>query len=232
MNDEPRIWGIGVGPGDPELLTLKALKLIQAADVLAYPAPEKGESFARQIVAGHLPGGQREIAIRMALGDGAFPKAEIYDRAAETLLAEAKAGRRVVVLCEGDPFFYGSFAYLYARMAGRAAVSVVPGISSLTACAAVAGGALALGNQVLAVIPGPLPESEIAARLRQASAAAIVKVGRHLAKIRRVIRAAGLEAQAHYVEHATLASQRVLPLAEMGEESAPYFSMILVRGIG
>jgi precorrin-2/cobalt-factor-2 C20-methyltransferase len=232
MSEQPRIWGVGVGPGDPELLTLKALKLIQAADVLAYPAPEKGESFARQIVAGHLPGGQREIAIRMALGDGAFPKAEIYDRAAETLLAEAKAGRRVVVLCEGDPFFYGSFAHLYARMAGRAAVSVVPGISSLTACAAVAGGALALGNQVLAVIPGPLPESEIAARLRQASAAAIVKVGRHLAKIRRVLRAAGLEAQAHYVEHATLASERVLPLAEMDEESAPYFSMILVRGIG
>ncbi|HXQ41435.1 MAG TPA: SAM-dependent methyltransferase, partial [Candidatus Udaeobacter sp.] len=124
------------------------------------------------------------------------------------------------------------FSYLYARLAGRAAVSVVPGISSLTACAAVAGGALALGNQVLAVIPGPLPETEIAARLSQGGAAAIVKVGRHLAKIRRVLRAAGLEAQAHYVEHATLASQRVLPLAEMGEESAPYFSMILVRGAG
>jgi precorrin-2/cobalt-factor-2 C20-methyltransferase len=232
MNEEPRIWGVGVGPGDPELLTLKALKLIQAADVLAYPAPEEGESFARQIVTGHLPGGQREIAIRMPLGDGAFPKAEIYDRAAETLLAEAEAGRRVVVLCEGDPFFYGSFAYLYARLAGRVALSVVPGISSLTACAAVAGGALALGNQVLAVIPGPLPETEIAARLSQGGAAAIVKVGRHLAKIRRVIRAAGLEAQAHYVEHATLASERVLPLAEMGEGSAPYFSMILVRGVG
>jgi precorrin-2/cobalt-factor-2 C20-methyltransferase len=232
MNEEPRIWGVGVGPGDPELLTLKALKLIQAADVLAYPAPEEGESFARQIVTGHLPGGQREIAIRMPLGDGAFPKAEIYDRAAETLLAEAEAGRRVVVLCEGDPFFYGSFAYLYARLAGRVALSVVPGISSLTACAAVAGGALALGNQVLAVIPGPLPETEIAARLSQGGTAAIVKVGRHLAKIRRVIRAAGLEAQAHYVEHATLPSQRVLPLADMGEGTAPYFSMILVRGVG
>lgn len=232
VSGEPVIWGIGVGPGDPELLTLKALKLIQAADVLAYPAPEEGESFARRIVAGHLPGGQREIAIRMPLGDGAFPKAEIYDRAAQTLLAEAKAGRRVVILCEGDPFFYGSFSYLYARLAGRASVSVVPGISSLTACAAVAGGALALGNQVLAVIPGPLPESEIAARLGAGGAAVIVKVGRHLAKIRRVIRAAGLEARAHYVEHATLASQRVLPLADMGEASAPYFSMILVRAAG
>jgi len=230
MNEEPRIWGVGVGPGDPELLTLKALKLIRAADVLAYPAPEAGESFARQIVAGHLPGGQREIAIRMPLGDGAFPKAEIYDRAAETLLAEAEAQRRVVVLCEGDPFFYGSFSYLYARLAGRVAVSVVPGISSLTACAAVAGGPLALGNQVLAVIPGPLPEAEIAARLKDGGAAAIVKVGRHLAKIRRVLRAAGLEAQAYYVEHATLASQRMVPLAELGEGNAPYFSMILVRG--
>lgn len=230
MNEEPRIWGVGVGPGDPELLTLKGLKLIQAADVLAYPAPEVGESFARQIVAGHLPGGQREIAIRMPLGDGAFPKAEIYDRAADALLAEAEAGRRVVVLCEGDPFFYGSFGYLYARLAGRVSVSVVPGISSLTACAAAAGSALALGNQVLAVIPGPLPEAEIAARLRDGGAAAIVKVGRHLAKIRRAIRAAGLEGQAHYVEHATLASQKMLPLAELADGTAPYFSMILVRG--
>ena len=165
----------------------------------------------------------------MPLGDGGFPKAEIYDRAAEALLAEAEAGRRVVVLCEGDPFFYGSFGYLYARLAGRVAVSVVPGISSLTACAAAAGGALALGNQVLAVIPGPLPEAEIAARLRDGGAAAIVKVGRHLAKIRRAIRAAGLEGQAHYVEHATLASQKMLPLAELADGTAPYFSMILVR---
>ncbi len=224
-----QVWGVGVGPGDPELLTLKALRLIRAADVIAYPAPEQGESFARTIVDGHLPGGQAEIAIRMPIGDGAFPKDDIYDDAAGQILAETKAGRRVAVLCEGDPFFYGSFMYLYARLADRCAVAVVPGVSSLTACAAASGGPLALRNETLSVLPGPLPEAELKARLVAAEAAAIVKVGRHFSKIRRVIRELGLEGRAHYVERATLANQRSQPLGQVAGDSAPYFSMILVR---
>ena len=231
MNGEAaiQVWGVGVGPGDPELLTLKALRLIRAADVIAYPAPEQGESFARTIVDGHLPGGQKEIAIRMPIGDGAFPKDDIYDGAAEQILAQTKAGRRVAVLCEGDPFFYGSFMYLYARLADRCAVAVVPGVSSLTACAAASGGSLALRNETLTVLPGPLPEAELKARLVAAEAAAIVKVGRHFSKIRRVIRELGLEGRAHYVERATLTNQRSQPLREVAGDSAPYFSMILVR---
>src|SRR5262249_11165439 len=126
-----QVWGVGVGPGDPELLTLKALRLVRAADVIAYPAPQQGTSFSRSIVDGHLPGGQREMAIRMPIGDGGFPKADIYDAAAADILAEARAGRKVAVLCEGDPFFYGSFMYLYERLAGRCNVAVVPGVSSL-----------------------------------------------------------------------------------------------------
>ena len=234
MKAEPsvQVWGIGVGPGDPELLTLKALRLIRAADVIAYPAPEEGESFARKIVDRHLPGGQKEIAIRMSLGDGAFPKADIYDSAADAILSEVAAGRCVAVLCEGDPFFYGSFMYLYARLAGRCAVAVVPGISSLTACAAASGGPLALRNETLMVLPGPLPEAELKAKLAGADAAAIVKVGRHFTKIRRVIRDLGLEGRAHYVERATLATERYMPLGELNEDSAPYFSMILIRGQG
>ena len=131
---------------------MKALRLIRAADVIAYPAPEEGESFARSIVAPHLPGGQREIAIRMALGDGSFPKADIYDFAAEETPKEVAAGRRVAVLCEGDPFFYGSFIYLYGRLAGRCPVAIVPGVSSLMACAGAAETPLALRNQSLTVI--------------------------------------------------------------------------------
>jgi precorrin-2/cobalt-factor-2 C20-methyltransferase len=232
MTTEPavQVWGIGVGPGDPELLTLKALRLIRAADVVVYPAPEEGESFARSIVDSHLPGGQKEIAIRMSLGDGAFPKADIYDSAAGAILSEVAAGRRVVVLCEGDPFFYGSFMYLYARLAGRCAVAVVPGVSSLTACAGASGGPLALRNQTLTILPGPLSEAELKDRLAATDAAAIVKVGRHFAKIRRVIRELGLEDRAHYVERATLPTERYRPLGDIKEDSAPYFSMILIRG--
>jgi precorrin-2/cobalt-factor-2 C20-methyltransferase len=229
-SDSARVWGIGVGPGDPELLTLKALRLIRAAEVIAFPAPEQGESFARSIVAPHLPGGQREIAIRMALGDGSFPKADIYDSAAEEILKEVAAGRRVAVLCEGDPFFYGSFIYLYGRLAGRCPVAIVPGVSSLMACVGAAETPLALRNQSLTVIPGPLPEAELRLRLGQCEAAAIIKVGRHLAKIRAVLEELGLTDHARYVERASLGTQRVLPLREAAAGEAPYFSMILVQG--
>jgi precorrin-2/cobalt-factor-2 C20-methyltransferase len=226
------VWGIGVGPGDPELVTLKALRLIRAAHVIAYPAPEEGESFARRIAAPHLPGGQAEIAIRMPLGDGAFPKAEIYDGAAEAIAAHAAAGRDVAVLCEGDPFFYGSFMYLFARLSGRCAVRIVPGVSSLMACADAAGAPLAARNDVLTVIPAPLPETELKRRLGEAEAAAVVKLGRHLGKLRRVLGELGLVDRTRYVERASLPNERVLPLAEVAEETAPYFSMLLVHKRG
>lgn len=226
------VWGIGVGPGDPELLTLKALRLLRAAPVIAYPAPEEGESFARAIAAPHLPGGQEEIAIRMPLGDGQFPKTEIYAAAAAAIRAHAEAGRDVAVLCEGDPFFYGSFMYLYARLVERCAVRVVPGVSSLMACADAAGAPLAAGSDVLSVIPAPLPEAELRRRLAEGDAAAVIKVGRHLTKLRRVLRSLGQMDRARYVERATLASQRVMPLAQVEGEVAPYFSMILLHRRG
>ncbi len=226
------VYGIGVGPGDPELLTLKALRLLKSADLVAYPAPETGDSFARQIVAPHLTGGQREFAIRMKIGEGQYPKDEVYAEAAETLAAAATAGATVVVLCEGDPFFYGSFMYLYARLAGRVRVEVVPGISSLMACAIASGGALAAKNDVLTVIPAPLPEAELKRRLADCEAAAIIKLGRHFPKVRRVLREIGLEANARYVERATLDNQKVMKLRDVTGDEIPYFSMLLVHRRG
>jgi precorrin-2/cobalt-factor-2 C20-methyltransferase len=225
------VWGIGVGPGDPELITVKALRLIRSADVVAYPAPETGDSFARSIVAGYLTGTQDEIPIRMPIGDGQFPKADIYDRAAAAIAARALAGEEVAVLCEGDPFFYGSFMYLYARLVTRCPVRVVPGVSSLTACADVAGVPLAARNDALMVIPAPLPDAQIARLLASGDSAAFIKVGRHLGRLRRLLDGLGLLDQAHYVERATLESQRILPLAVAGE-TAPYFSMVLLHRRG
>jgi len=225
-----QVYGLGVGPGDPELLTLKALRLLRTAPVIAYPAPDSGDSFARSIVASHLPGGQKEIAIRMPLGDGSFPKADIYDRAARDILSEVRGGRDVAVLCEGDPFFYGSFMYLHARLARDCAVSIVPGVSSLMACAAMAGVPLSARNESLTVIPAPLPDEALRARLVNGNAAAIVKVGRHLPRVRRVIESAGIMSRALLVERATLAEQRIRRLADVGDYSVPYFSMILIAG--
>jgi len=222
------VYGLGVGPGDPELITLKALRILKAAPVIAYPAPETGDSFARQIVAPHLPGGQTEIAIRMPLGDGQFPKAEIYDAAAGAIADHAKAGRDVAVLCEGDPFFYGSFMYLYRRLVDRCDVQVVPGVSSLMACAGAAGLPLAARNETLTIVPAPLPDDELRMRLQSDAAFAIIKIGRHLGRLRRLLADGGWLARSWYVEHATLASQRSCRLSEVSEERAPYFSMVLV----
>jgi precorrin-2/cobalt-factor-2 C20-methyltransferase len=227
------LYGLGIGPGDPELITLKALKCLQAVPVIAYPAPQEGDSLARSIVAPHLNGAQTEIAIRMPMVAARFPAQEVYDRAAEEIGGELEAGRDVAVLCEGDPFFYGSFMYLFGRMAERFPVEVIPGVSSLTACAAVLGAPLVARNDVLTVVPATLEAGEIKRRLSEGGeAAAIVKVGRNLEKVRAVLGDLGLADDARYVEHATMASQKILPLAAVGAEAAPYFSMILVHKRG
>jgi len=227
-----RCFGLGIGPGDPELITLKALRILKAAPVIAYPAPDRGESLARAIVAPHIPAGRAEIVIRTPMVPARFPAQEVYDRAAVEIGGHLEAGRDVAVLCEGDPFFYGSFMFLFGRLAERYPVEVVPGVSSLTACAAVLGAPLAARNDVLAVVPAPLEEAVLAERLAGIEAAAVIKVGRHLAKVRRVLERLGLTGRARYVEHATMASQRILPLEEVAEGEAPYFSMILVHRRG
>ena len=223
------LYGVGVGPGDPELVTLKALRILQTVPVLAWPAPEEGPSLAREIVAQHLPGTQLEIPIRMPLLPARFPANDVYDKAGREIGAVLAAGDNVAVICEGDPFFYGSFMYLFGRLAGDYPVEVVPGVSSLTACAAALGTPLSAKNDVLTVVPGPLDSETMKQRLADADAAAIIKVGRHLEKIRSVIDELGLGANARYIERATMSEQRIVPLAEVGDDDAPYFSMILVH---
>ncbi len=223
------LHGLGVGPGDPELITLKALRILRQTPVIAYPAPEHGDSLARGIVAGHLPGGQTEIAIRMPLLAERFPAQAVYDGAARDIARHLDGGRDVAVVCEGDPFFYGSFMYLFARLVERYPVEVVPGVSSLTACAAVLGAPLAARNDTLSVLPAPLDAGALARRLADVDAAAIIKVGRHLGKVRHVLRDLGLESSARYVERATMTSQRILSLDQAADGEAPYFSMILVH---
>ncbi|WP_342241373.1 precorrin-2 C(20)-methyltransferase [Inquilinus sp. OTU3971] len=226
------LYGLGVGPGDPELITLKALRLLRSAPVLAYPAPDVGDSFARSIVAPHLPGGQAEIAIRVPMRVDPAPARAVYDAAAVEIGGHLDAGRDVAVLCEGDPFFYGSFMYLFGRLAERHRVEVVPGVSSLTACAAATGLPLAARNDVLTVLPAPLPEEELRPRLQAAEAVAIMKPSRNFRKISQLLEEAGLYDGARYVERATLGHQRVLKLSEVDPETVPYFSMILAHRRG
>jgi precorrin-2/cobalt-factor-2 C20-methyltransferase len=226
------LHGVGVGPGDPELITLKALRVIQSADLIAYPAPETGDSMARAIAAPHIPAGREEYPIRMPMVEARFPAQAVYDKAAEDLGAVLAAGRNVAVLCEGDPFFYGSFMYLFARLAERFPSEVIPGVSSLTACAAALQWPLVSRNDVLSVLPAPLPDEQLSARLEAADAAAIIKVGRHFGRVRALLESLGLSDRARYVERATMDNQRILPLDQVEDAGAPYFSMILVHKRG
>lgn len=222
-----KLFGIGLGPGDPELMTLKAARLIGAATVVAYPALEGAASFARSIAAGVIGAGVREIVMDVPMTTDREPAQAAYDQGAAAIAEALEAGDDVVCLCEGDPFFYGSFMYLYARLSGRFEVEVVPGVTSITACAARAGMPLAARNERLTVLPGPLPEAELRERIEGAESVAILKVGRHLPKIRAVIEGLGLTGRAVYVERASLPDEVVCALAK-APERAPYFSMILL----
>ncbi|PCJ73598.1 MAG: precorrin-2 C(20)-methyltransferase [Rhodobacteraceae bacterium] len=221
------LYGIGLGPGDPELMTLKAYRLISGAEVVAYPALENGESFARAIAADVIPEDAVEVTIHIPMTVERGPAQAAYDQGAADIAEHLDAGRDVVVLCEGDPFFYGSFMYLFARLSGTYETEVVPGVTSVTACAAVSGRPLTARNEVLTIIPGPLDAALMQDRIAAAEAVVIMKVGRHLAKIRKVLDALNLSANAIYVERASLPSQKVLPLKDAPCD-APYFSMILV----
>ncbi|MEM6492033.1 MAG: SAM-dependent methyltransferase, partial [Pseudomonadota bacterium] len=148
--------GVGVGPGDPELLTLKAVAAIRAAPVIAYPAPDRGDAFARRIAAPHIPHGRTEIAIRTPMTPERFPDAAVYDAAAAEIGDHLTAGRDVVCLCEGDPFVFGSFLYLHARIAPAHPTTVIPGVTSIVAGASAAGAALASKNDRLSILPATL----------------------------------------------------------------------------
>lgn len=222
------LYGIGVGPGDPELLTLKAHRILGMVSVVAYPAPDDGVSFARAIVSEYLKEDQQEIPIVIPMRVERFPAANVYDAAAKEIAKCLAEGKDVAVLCEGDPFFYGSFMYLFERLAGDYNCEIIPGVSSLMASASALKRPLAARNDILTVLPAPLEDDVILQRLQSGDAIAFIKIGRHFRRIRGLIEQAGLLDRAGYLERVTLENQQVMPLAEVSEEKAPYFSMILI----
>ena len=238
MSAPGRLLGLGVGPGDPELITVKALRLLSAAPVVAYLVAKGKKGNAYSIIEAHLRRDQTILPLVYPVTTEFLPPqlsyediiSAFYDESAATVAAHLDQGRDVAVICEGDPFFYGSFMYLHDRLAGRYPAEVVPGVCSIVACAAALGAPLTYRNQSLAVLSGVLPEEELAARLAQIDAAAIMKLGRNFGKVRRVLVRLGLADRALYIERATMENQRSLPLTEVPAETVPYFSMILIPG--
>ncbi len=223
------LYGLGVGPGDPELITLKAARLLRNVPVIAYPATLSGESMARAIAAPHIPEGRSELPFAIDITAPHADNRARYDAAARAIEAHLAANRDVAVLCEGDPFLYGSFMYLFTRLAGRWPVTVVPGVSSLNGAAAALHRPLVAGNETLIVLPATLPGDILAARLASADAAAVLKVGRHFAKLKRVIAEAGLTARAEVIERIGFADQRCRKLSAVADDAVPYFSVVLIR---
>lgn len=225
------LYGIGLGPGDPELITLKALRILQRVAVVAYPAPEHGESLARRIAAPHLPGGQREIAIRMPLTLDRFPARAVYDQAVTALEAELDAGRDVAVLCLGDPLLYGSFMYLLARLDRARAVTIVPGITSIAAAAARVAMPLAARDDSFAVLSAGLDDATLERHLRAVDGAAILKLGRHFTRVRALLQRLG-RGDARYVAHVGMADENEAALDQVDAATVPYFALILTHRRG
>jgi len=228
-NSKGKLYGIGVGPGDPELLTLKAHRLINECSILAYPAPNTGDGLAFEIVSSFMKINTEVLPLRIPIEISPFPAQKAYDHAAKLLEIQLGLGKTVAVICVGDPFFYGSFMYLFERLSGKFKIEIIPGVSSPMACAAVLKTPLVSRNEVLTILPGPMKETELKKRLLNTDAAVIIKVGNHLPKIRRVLRQLRLENVSHYVERATMTNQQIIPLENIESAKVPYFSMILVR---
>lgn len=234
------LHGVGLGPGDPDLLTVRAVRIIQSAPTIAYFAKRGRKGIARTIVEPWLSTHAEEIPLVYPMTTerhfadplyvaefGAF-----YAEAAETLAGRLGSGRDVALLCEGDPMFYGSFMHLFVRLRERFQVSMTAGISGMSGCWNAAGLPMTWGDDILTVLPGTLGIEALTERLRTSDAAVIMKLGTNFPKVRAAVEAAGLLSRAVYVERGTMAGERIVPLAEMAEDRAPYFSMILVPGEG
>ncbi|CAG4888770.1 precorrin-2 C(20)-methyltransferase [Paraburkholderia saeva] len=238
MTVRGRLFGLGVGPGDPELITLKAVRLLKAAPVVAYfvAKGKKGNAFG--IIETHLDEAQERLPLVYPVTTETLAPplsyetviADFYDTAAEIIAGHLDAGRDVAVICEGDPFFYGSYMYLHDRLASRFEAEVVPGVCSMLGGTATLGVPLVYRNQTLSVLSGVLSEHELKRRLADADAAVVMKLGRNFDKVRRVLCELGLEQRALYVERATMTNQRIVPLAEVDPMASPYFSLLVVPG--
>ena len=237
---EGRLYGVGIGPGDPELLTVKAVKVIAAAPVVAFFAKAGRRGNARGIVDGWVRPSHVELPLYYPMtteshfDDPPYREAlaEFYAVSAAAIAAHLTAGRDVALLSEGDPFLYGSFMHLFIRLRERFAVTIVPGVSSICGAWGVAGAPMTWGDDALVVLPATLPLGELIRRLSHADAAVIMKIGRNFARAREALAATGMAERAIYVERATMAGQSIVPLCDKSDEAAPYFSMILVPGQG
>lgn len=234
-----RIVCAGLGPGDPDLMSVRSDRAIRSAAHVAYFRKKGRPGQARRIVEGMLATGVVEYPMEYPVTtELPFDSPEyihclatFYDAWASRLV-ELTQTQEVLVLCEGDPFFYGSFMHLYTRLQGRAQVDVIPGIPGMVGCWSATQTPITWGDDVMTVLMGTLPDAELERHMQTADALVIMKTGRHLPRIRRALQATGRLEQAWLVERGTMPGQSVLPLSQVNGNDCPYFAIVLVHGQG
>jgi precorrin-2/cobalt-factor-2 C20-methyltransferase len=233
-----KMMGVGVGPGDPELMTLKAMRALGEADVIAHFAKAGNASHSRAIIEQHLRPEVVELPLYYPVTteqpscSAGYRDAikDFYDGSAAAIAAHLEAGRVVAVISEGDPMFYGSYMHLHARLSPRFPTEIVAGVTGMSGCWSAAGMPIAQGDDVFMVLPATLPEDELVRRLADADAVVVMKVGRHLPKLRRALEKSGRLPRAIYVERGTMAAEKMIPLIAKLDDEAPYFAVVLVPG--
>ncbi len=234
------LYGVGLGPGDPELVTVKAARVIGEADVIAYHSARHGRSIARRIAEPYLRQGQIEehlvypVTTETTEHPGGYAGAmeDFYREAAERIAAHLESGRDVALLAEGDPLFYSSYMHMHSRLTARFNAVIIPGVTSVSAASAAIATPLVTGDEVLSVLPGTMPVRELARRLADADAAVVIKLGRTYPQVREALSLSGRLEEAFYVERASTDAQRVLPAAEVDADGVPYFSLAILPGAG
>lgn len=238
MSAQGTLYGVGLGPGDPELVTVKAARLIGEADVVAYHSARHGHSIARRIAEPYLRPGQIEehlvypVTTETTSHPGGYDGAieDFYAEAAERIATHLAAGRNVALLAEGDPLFYSSYMHMHTRLTERFHAVIVPGVTSVSAASAAISTPLVQGEQVLTILPGTLPAGELQRRLADTDAAVVMKLGRSYPAVRQALSSAGRLDEAFYVERASTEAQRVLPAADVDAATVPYFSIAILPG--
>ena len=234
------IYGVGLGPGDPDLMSVRADRLLRNAKHVAFFRKPGRSGQARKIVNGMIPEGAIEfpmeypVTTEIPVTDPRYNEllAAFYEECTAHLKTLSAQGEDVVVLCEGDPFFYGSFMHLYNRLRDEAPVEVVPAITGMSGAWTATGDPITWGDDVLTVLVGTLPEKVLAERMAQTDALVVMKIGRNIDKVKRALKTSGLYDRAWIVEYAQMPNQTVTKLSEACEKITPYFSIIVVHGQG
>ena len=233
---EGLLIGVGVGPGDPELMTLKAVRALETADVVAHFAKAGNPSNARATAARFLNPAALELPMLYPVttehptGEAAYRGSidQFFDESAAAVSKQLRAGKKVAVLSEGDPLFFGSYMHIHVRLMNHFRTEVIPGVTAMSGCWSAARLPIVQGDDVLTVVPGTLDQIELVRRLSRNEPTVVMKLGRNLPKVRRALIESGRLGNAIYVERGTMQAERLMPLAEKPDDSAPYFAIVLV----